>query len=46
MSAPVLAAIIAGGKASRMGERPKGLLERGGQSLLERLIALAGSLAP
>jgi molybdenum cofactor guanylyltransferase len=35
---PVRAAILAGGGSSRMGGRPKGLLELGGERILDRLV--------
>ena len=35
---PVRAAILAGGTASRMGGRPKGLVEIGGERILDRLV--------
>src|SRR5689334_3353019 len=37
----VRVAILAGGASSRMGGRPKGLLEVGGERILDRLIRIA-----
>ncbi len=36
---PVTSAIIAGGRATRMGGAPKGLLQIGGERILDRLVA-------